>query len=77
MRHLVVAGVGVALSVSNAVGQTGSNASPGDIARQFFAAEREGRWLMRRACSTSNHSNLSVLDPSLTLGSLSTIGRFT
>jgi hypothetical protein len=45
MKHLVVAGVAVALSVSNAVGQTGSNASPADIARQFFAAERDGRWL--------------------------------
>jgi hypothetical protein len=45
MKHLVVAGVAIALSVSNAVGQTGSNASPADIARQFFAAERDGRWL--------------------------------
>jgi hypothetical protein len=33
------------LSVSTAGGQSGSIASPADIARQFFAAEREGRWL--------------------------------
>jgi hypothetical protein len=45
VKRLVVAGVAIALSVSNAVGQTGSNASPADIARQFFAAEREARWL--------------------------------
>lgn len=45
MKHVVVAGVMLALSASNAIAQPSSTASPADIARQFFAAERDGRWL--------------------------------
>lgn len=45
MKHLLVAGVVLTLSASNAVAQSSPNASPADIARQFFSAERDGRWL--------------------------------
>jgi hypothetical protein len=45
VKNLVVVGVALALSVSNAVGQSGSKASPADVAREFFAAQRDGRWL--------------------------------
>ena len=45
MKNVVIVGVALALSVSNAVAQSGSSASPSDVAREFFAAERDGRWL--------------------------------
>jgi hypothetical protein len=40
-----VVGAALALSVTGAVGQSGPNASPADVAREFFAAQRDGRWL--------------------------------
>jgi hypothetical protein len=45
VRLFVAAGVALVLSASNVVAQAGSNASPADVARDFFAAERDGRWL--------------------------------
>jgi len=45
VKHLIAIGVAVSLSVSTAGGQSGSNASPADVAREFFAAERAARWL--------------------------------
>ena len=45
MRRLAAIGVAVAFSVSTAGGQSGSTASPADVAREFFAAERDARWL--------------------------------
>ncbi|MGZ3331612.1 MAG: hypothetical protein ACXU9O_05640 [Gemmatimonadaceae bacterium] len=45
MKHLVVVGVALMLSASNAVAQASPGASPADVARDFFAAERDGRWL--------------------------------
>ena len=45
MKNLVVIGAALALSATSAVGQSASNASPADVAREFFAAERDGRWL--------------------------------
>jgi hypothetical protein len=40
-----VAAVLLTVSASNAAAQSSSNASPADVARDFFAAERDGRWL--------------------------------
>jgi hypothetical protein len=45
VKHIAVAGVALALSVSTAGGQSGANASPAEAAREFFAAELDGRWL--------------------------------
>lgn len=45
MKQLAAIGVAVALSVGTAGGQSGSAASPADVAREFFAAERDARWL--------------------------------
>jgi hypothetical protein len=45
VRAIVVAGAALVLSVPNVVAQVASNASPSDVARDFFAAERDGRWL--------------------------------
>lgn len=45
MRRLVVAGVVLTLLASNAGAQSSSSATPADVARDFFAAERDGRWL--------------------------------
>jgi hypothetical protein len=45
VKYLAAIGVAVAFSVSTAGGQSGSTASPADVAREFFAAERDARWL--------------------------------
>jgi hypothetical protein len=45
VKQLAAIGVAVALSVETAGGQSGSAASPADVAREFFAAERDARWL--------------------------------
>ena len=45
MKNLVVVGAALALSVTSVGGQSAPNASPTDVARDFFAAERDGRWL--------------------------------
>jgi hypothetical protein len=45
VKPLVVAGVVLTLLASNAGAQSSSSASPADVARDFFAAEHDGRWL--------------------------------
>jgi hypothetical protein len=45
VKNLVLVGAALALSVTNVGGQSAPNASPADVARDFFAAQRGGRWL--------------------------------